>query len=92
MAPTKGERGGDESELDEVFTWSTSEAFQVAHSQSGASNCGATALLNVLSALRVSVPSIVAAERAVHTNARKYGVSASEYLQARSVAGCRRWR
>lgn len=88
MPPAKRERGDDESELEEVFTWSTREAIQVAHSQSGASNCGATALLNVLSALRVSVPRIGEAERAVHTNARKYGVSASEYLQARSVAGC----
>ena len=53
-----------------------------------ASNCGATALLNVLTALKVSVPTIDQAERAVQTNSRKYRVSTSEYLLARSVAGC----
>ena len=53
-----------------------------------ASNCGATTLLNVLTALNASVPTIDQAERAVRTNSRKYRVSTSEYLLARSVAGC----
>ena len=72
----------------EVFTWTERQAHGLAHSQSGASNCGATALLNVLTALDVAVPDIDAAERAVHTNARRHGVAVSEYLAARSVAGC----
>ena len=72
----------------EVFTWTEVQAHGLAHSQSGASNCGATALLNVLTALDVTVPDIDAAERAVRTNARRYGVAVSEYLAARSVAGC----
>ena len=74
------------SHSDEAFTWTAEEA-EHAHSQSGASNCGATALLNVLSALKVPVPSINTAEQAVHTNSRRCGVGAVEYLQARSVAG-----
>ena len=76
----KADANMSDEAADEVFTWSTSEALQIAHSQSGASNCGATALLNVLTALKVPVPSISMAERAVHTNSRKYGVPASEYL------------
>lgn len=64
------------------------EARSKAVSQSGASNCGATALLNVLKSMEVPVPDIRKAEKAVHTNSRKYGVSTSEYLAARSVAGC----
>lgn len=71
----------------EVFTWTPTEARTKAFSQSGASNCGATALLNVLSALDVPVPDVRTADRAVHTNSRKCQVSASEYLSARSVAG-----
>merc|ERR1712039_31997 len=47
-----------------------------------------TALLNVLSSLEVPLPSTAVADKAVHTNSRKYGVSTSEYLAARSVAGC----
>ena len=74
---------------DEVFTWTPSEARAVARSQSGASNCGATALLNVLAALKLArLPDASDAEHAVHTNARRYGVSVSAYLAARSVAGC----
>mmetsp|Transcript_51094 Transcript_51094/g.128938 ORF Transcript_51094/g.128938 Transcript_51094/m.128938 type:complete len:260 (-) Transcript_51094:56-835(-) len=71
----------------EFFTWSHQEARRMAMSQTGASNCGATALLNVLAALKVRIPSIGDAERAVHTNSRKRNVSVSEYLAARSVAG-----
>eukprot|EP00931_Biecheleriopsis_adriatica_P076291 TRINITY_DN5000_c0_g1_i1.p1 TRINITY_DN5000_c0_g1~~TRINITY_DN5000_c0_g1_i1.p1 ORF type:complete len:266 (+),score=59.30 TRINITY_DN5000_c0_g1_i1:78-875(+) len=73
---------------DEAFLWTYDVASTKAFDQNGASNCGATALLNVLSALEVPLPSTSAADRAVHTNLRKYGVSTSEYLAARSVAGC----
>lgn len=76
------------AEDESAFTWREDEARRIAYSQSGASNCGATALLNVLTALHVPVPSISQAEQAVRTNSRKYGVSACEYLKARSVAGC----
>jgi len=73
---------------DEAFLWTYDVARTKAFSQSGASNCGATALLNVLSALEVPLPSTSTADRAVQTNSRKYRVSTSEYLAARSVAGC----
>lgn len=56
--------------------------------QSAASNCGATALVNVLVALGVPVPDIERVNRAVHTSSRKHSVSITEYLAARSVAGC----
>ena len=52
------------SHSDEAFTWTAEEA-EHAHSQSGASNCGATALLNVLFALKVPVPSIDTVEQCV---------------------------
>mmetsp|Transcript_73188 Transcript_73188/g.238014 ORF Transcript_73188/g.238014 Transcript_73188/m.238014 type:complete len:259 (-) Transcript_73188:34-810(-) len=74
-------------EPSEFFTWSETEATRLAFSQSGASICGATALLNVLSALKLPIPDIRDADRAVKTNARKCNVSVSEYLAARSVAG-----
>lgn len=73
---------------DEFHTWTNEQARCWAVSQTGASNCGATALLNVLAALEVPVPDVDTAERAVHTNLRKHHVSVSEYLAARSVAGC----
>eukprot|EP00930_Biecheleria_cincta_P049828 TRINITY_DN35025_c0_g1_i1.p1 TRINITY_DN35025_c0_g1~~TRINITY_DN35025_c0_g1_i1.p1 ORF type:complete len:258 (+),score=61.35 TRINITY_DN35025_c0_g1_i1:72-845(+) len=72
----------------EAFLWTMDEARSKAVSQSGASNCGATALLNVLKSMNVPVPDIRSAEKAVRTNSRKYGVSTSEYLAARCVAGC----
>lgn len=70
------------------FTWTPEEARLRAQPQSAPSNCGATALLNVLSALGAPVPDIRSLERAVHTNSRKHGVSVSEYLESRSMAGC----
>ncbi|CAE8621577.1 unnamed protein product [Polarella glacialis] len=71
----------------EAFTWATAEALKHACSQSGASNCGATALLNVLAALDIALPDTRMADQAVHTNSRQQGVSVSKYLAARSVAG-----
>mmetsp|Transcript_68017 Transcript_68017/g.199065 ORF Transcript_68017/g.199065 Transcript_68017/m.199065 type:complete len:304 (-) Transcript_68017:87-998(-) len=71
----------------EAFTWTPKQARCIAQSQTGASNCGATALLNVLAALELPLPEIRSAEKAVHTNSRRYGVSVSKYLAARSVAG-----
>lgn len=71
----------------EAFTWTLARARKLAFSQSGASNCGATALLNVLSALEVQLPSTREADSAVKTNLRKHGVPVSEYLAGRSVAG-----
>mmetsp|Transcript_55444 Transcript_55444/g.124921 ORF Transcript_55444/g.124921 Transcript_55444/m.124921 type:complete len:279 (-) Transcript_55444:96-932(-) len=70
-----------------AFTWTPTKAHEMAMSQTGASNCGATALMNVLAALEVPLPDMGAAEHAVRTNPRKHGVSASQYLAARSVAG-----
>jgi len=72
----------------EFFTWTPRRAREVARSQSGASNCGATALMNVYAALEVPLPEARAMEKAVHTNSRRFGVPVSEYLKARSVAGC----
>jgi hypothetical protein len=72
----------------QFFTWTPDEAKRKARPQSAASNCGATALVNVLAALEVPIPDINAVQRAVHTNSRKHSVSVSEYLAARSVAGC----
>ncbi|KAK3253037.1 hypothetical protein CYMTET_37692 [Cymbomonas tetramitiformis] len=80
--------GRDGKTDDEAFIWTKQQARKMAKSQSGASNCGATALLNVLLALEVPLPPTEVADKAVRTNQRKYGVSASEYLAARSIAGC----
>jgi len=71
----------------EFFTWTHQKARSLARSQSGASNCGATALWNVLAALEVPTPDMDAAERAVRTNSRRHGVPVSRYLAARSEAG-----
>eukprot|EP00440_Ansanella_granifera_P050501 gb/GFBE01054737.1/.p1 GENE.gb/GFBE01054737.1/~~gb/GFBE01054737.1/.p1 ORF type:complete len:259 (+),score=69.15 gb/GFBE01054737.1/:1-777(+) len=73
---------------EEAFLWTKEVARKKAFSQSGASNCGATALLNVLSSLEVPLPEKHVADKAVKTNLRKYSVPTSEYLAARSVAGC----
>lgn len=71
----------------EAYTWSMAQARHISRSQTGASNCGATALLNVCAALGVPVPDVGAADEAVKTNSRRHGVPLSEYLAARSVAG-----
>lgn len=72
----------------QFFTWTPEEAKSKARLQSAASNCGATALLNVLLALGVPLPDIQAIDGAVCTRSRKHGVGVAEYLAARSVAGC----
>lgn len=73
---------------DEFFTWRPQEARQKSQVQTQASNCGATALINVLTALNVPSPDVRTVNHAVNTNARKQSVSVSKYLAARSVAGC----
>eukprot|EP00405_Crypthecodinium_cohnii_P034915 CAMPEP_0206532298 /NCGR_PEP_ID=MMETSP0325_2-20121206/4283_1 /ASSEMBLY_ACC=CAM_ASM_000347 /TAXON_ID=2866 /ORGANISM="Crypthecodinium cohnii, Strain Seligo" /LENGTH=263 /DNA_ID=CAMNT_0054028717 /DNA_START=9 /DNA_END=797 /DNA_ORIENTATION=+ len=74
-------------EISECFLWTEAEAQEHSRCQGGASNCGATALLNVLAALNLPQPEADAADKAVKTNLRKHNVSLSAYLAARSVAG-----
>ena len=87
-APAAVAKNQSKAVVQRAFLWQPDEARRYAVAQGGASNCGATAVLNVLSSLKVPSPPIEHVEQAVHTNLRKHGVPLSEYLQARSVAGC----
>jgi len=78
----------DALSMSQFFTWTPEESTWKARQQTAASNCGATALVNVFVALGVHVPDREKIDRAVHTRSRKRSVSTTEYLAARSVAGC----
>ncbi|XP_005986799.1 uncharacterized protein LOC102360780 isoform X2 [Latimeria chalumnae] len=69
-----------------TMIWSLEEAAEKQTSQIGVSACGATAVLNVLQALGISVTPEIA-DRCVRTKIRQNDASLPEYLMSRSVAG-----
>lgn len=73
--------------MEKVMIWSEYEASLNQFTQIGASACGATAVLNVLNALRLPVPSIEIVKEAVQTRLRANSSPLTEYLLSRSCAG-----
>ncbi|XP_038659772.1 uncharacterized protein LOC119969772 isoform X1 [Scyliorhinus canicula] len=88
--PCRGAMGQERSVEDEkeqsVMIWRLEEAEQKQIVQIGSSACGATAVLNVLQALRLDIPAEVIAS-CVQTRLRKNDAPLAEYLISRSVAG-----
>lgn len=70
-----------------TMIWTEEEASKKQITQIGASACGATAVLNVLNALRLPIPPIEKVREAVKTRLRLNGGTLTEYLLSRSVAG-----
>lgn len=70
-----------------TMIWTEEEASKKQITQIGASACGATAVLNVLNALRLPIPPIEKLREAVKTRLRLTGGTLTEYLLSRSVAG-----
>ncbi|CAH0550964.1 unnamed protein product [Brassicogethes aeneus] len=76
------------SENETVMIWSESEAAAKQISQIAPSSCGATAVLNVLSALRLPIPTVDKIQEMVSTRFRANSAPLAEYLLSRSRAGC----
>ena len=70
-----------------TMIWSESEAYSKQITQIAPSACGATAVLNVLTALRLPVPSPTAISDVLVTRTRANSGPLTEYLLSRSVAG-----
>lgn len=70
-----------------TMIWSEEEAKNIQIMQIGASACGATAVLNVLKALRFPLPSREKVQEAVHTRLRANSSPFVDYLLSRSTAG-----
>ncbi|XP_018333107.1 uncharacterized protein LOC108742406 isoform X2 [Agrilus planipennis] len=71
-----------------VMLWSEEEAAKKQIPQIGVSACGATAVLNVLKALRFPISLPDKAQTFVKTRLRENSSPLLEYLLSRSVAGC----
>ncbi|XP_042197814.1 uncharacterized protein LOC121850380 [Callorhinchus milii] len=76
----------DEGAVVPAMIWSLEEAEMLEEVQTGASSCGATAIITVLRALGVEVPP-GAVEACVRTNQRRNQAHLPDYLLSRSVAG-----
>lgn len=72
---------------EEAMIWSENEAYSKQVNQIGPSACGATAILNVLNALRFPIPSLEELNQCVNTKLRSNSSPLTEYLLSRSVAG-----
>lgn len=72
---------------EEAMIWNESEAYSNQVNQIGPSACGATAVLNVLNALRFPIPSLDELNQCVNTKLRSNTSPLTEYLLSRSVAG-----
>ncbi|KAF5274633.1 hypothetical protein FQR65_LT04333 [Abscondita terminalis] len=70
-----------------AMIWSEEEASLKQITQISASACGATAVLNVLNALRLPIPSAEVLREAIKTRLRSNSSPLTEYLLSRSVAG-----
>ncbi|KAL3288637.1 hypothetical protein HHI36_003070 [Cryptolaemus montrouzieri] len=77
-----------EDENEKIMIWSDREASLKQITQISPSSCGATAVLNVLVALRLPIPSIDKIHEFVQTKLRANFSPLCEYLQSRSTAGC----
>lgn len=73
---------------DSVMIWLEKEALLRQFTQIGPSACGATAVLNVLAALRFPIPSIETLNKCISTRLRANSSPLTEYLLSRSNAGC----
>lgn len=70
-----------------VMIWSEQEAQTNQVTQIGASACGATAVLNVLNALRFPLPTREKIQEVINTRLRANSSPLVDYLLSRSVAG-----
>lgn len=83
----KSEKNDDEL-IKQHMIWTEQEACLKQITQIGASSCGATAVLNVLIALRLPLPPLDKIHEYVPTNFRSNDSPLPEYLLSRSRAGC----
>jgi len=87
--PYKETKETDILKMTSALTWSHEAAAVQAHRQIGTSQCGATALLSVSSALNLPACAGSDVATAVSTRLRAELSNAMVYLVSRSVAGCR---
>lgn len=95
MSPTEKVSISDSSKICDTFLgkvedtmiWSEEEASLMQINQIGPSACGATAVLNVLNALRLPIPSLETLNECVKTKLRSNSSLLTEYLLSRSEAG-----
>lgn len=78
----------DECHIEKVMIWSERDACIKQTTQVAPSSCGATAVLNVLNALRIPLPPTERIQEYVNTRFRANTAPLAEYLMSRSVAGC----
>lgn len=78
----------DEQHIGKVMIWTEREANIKQITQIAPSSCGATAVLNVLNALRIPLPPVDKIQEYVQTRFRANSAPLAEYLLSRSVAGC----
>ena len=76
------------SDVEKNMIWTHHEACLKQITQVGPSACGATAVLNVLHALRFPIPTLERVQECVNTKLRANSSPLSEYLLSRSQAGC----
>lgn len=76
------------SSVERNMIWTHQEACLKQITQVGPSACGATAVLNVLNALRFPIPTIERVQECVSTRLRANTSPLTEYLLSRSNAGC----
>lgn len=75
-------------DVEKVMIWTSQEAGLRQITQVGPSACGATAVLNVLNALRFPIPTLEKVQECINTRLRSNASPLTEYLLSRSVAGC----
>lgn len=77
----------NDGEIKSVMIWTEQEAQINQVTQIGASACGATAVINVLNALRFPLPPREKIQETINTRLRANSSPLVEYLLSRSVAG-----
>ncbi|EFA05888.1 uncharacterized protein LOC100141576 [Tribolium castaneum] len=75
-------------DVEKTMIWTHHEACVKQITQVGPSACGATAVLNVLNALRFPIPTLEKVQECVNTRLRANSSPLTEYLLSRSQAGC----
>ncbi|XP_044264549.1 uncharacterized protein LOC123011257 [Tribolium madens] len=75
-------------DVEKTMIWTHHEACVKQITQVGPSACGATAVLNVLIALRFPIPTPEKVQECVNTRMRANSSPLTEYLLSRSRAGC----
>jgi hypothetical protein len=74
--------------IEKNMIWTHQEACLKQITQVGPSACGATAVLNVLNALRFPIPTLERVQECVNTKLRANSSPLTEYLLSRCKAGC----